>query len=364
MGVGRVRVARLPATTDRNPYQRLLYGHLAAHDVALVGEGELTTHWLQAHRSEVDLLHIHWRLDRLVDDDQPLGPPRPRTIDQRVRDAAELAHRLRSARQLGYRIAWTVHEIAVVGQEEPTFDHLAAVELGSAADVVLAHNQVTAAHLAALELVPSDRVQVVPLGHYAHAHPAGEQPTRADLGIAPTATVLLAFGHHRPDKEHDALAAALRQVDRDDLVLVVAGAGVDAAGWADELAAGRVRVLGEVPDDEVVALHRLADATVSARSYEWTPSSLVLSLSLGVPVIAADLASVAEHGGPGVFPFRPGSPSDLAATMARVADDPRGRHLRGRAGEAFVRQVSWDDSASATAAAFRRAIDDPRPPSS
>ena len=36
---GELGVARLPGTTDRNPYQRMLYEHLRAEGVQLVGEG-------------------------------------------------------------------------------------------------------------------------------------------------------------------------------------------------------------------------------------------------------------------------------------------------------------------------------------
>jgi hypothetical protein len=53
-----------------------------------------------------------------------------------------------------------------------------------------------------------------------------------------------------------------------------------------------------------------------------------------------------------VFTFHPGDAADLAATMARVADDPEERRIRGAAGQAFVRATTWDDTASATAAAF------------
>ncbi|MCU1372561.1 MAG: glycosyl transferase group 1 [Ilumatobacteraceae bacterium] len=348
---GLVRVARLPVTSDRNPYQRLLYSHLAGHGVELVGHGWLTPGWLEAHTDDVDVLHVHWRLDRLVDDDEPLGPPRAWTPDSAAEAAARLGQQLAHATELGYTLAWTVHEVAQLGGTAPTLEHLAAVELGRHAHVVLTHNQVATARVIDLGLAPRDRVRTVPLGHYGDAHGAPADLTRCDLGISDDATVFLAFGHQRHDKALDLLREAFEQLDRDDVALVIAGAD-DRPGTSGGSEDPRIVQRGHVPDEHVAALHQLADATVLARGYEWTPSSLVLSLSHGCPAIAAELASVSEHGGPGVFTFHPGDAADLAATMARVADDPTERRIRGTAGKAFVRACTWDDTAAATTAAF------------
>lgn len=350
----RIRVARLPVTSDRNPYQRLLYTHLADHHVDLVGHGWLTPEWLVANQTDVDLLHVHWRLDRLVDDDEPMGPPRVWSPSTAAAAAERLGRQLEHARSLGYTLAWTVHEIAQLGGSEPTLEHLAAVELGRHAHIVLTHNQVATARMVDLGLAPSARVRTVPLGHYGDAHGPAATLTRAELGIADDATVFLAFGHQRRDKALDVLRDAFDQLPGDDVVLIIAGD----SEIGDTPAATDRRIVerGHVPDDQVAALHGLADATVLARGYEWTPSSLVLSLSHGCPAIAADLASVSEHGGPGVFTFHPGDAADLAATMTRVAGDPTERRIRGAAGRAFVRAVTWDDTARATADAFSVAM--------
>lgn len=359
-----MRVARFPVTRDRNPYQRLLYEHLEAEGVRLVGDGALDPRWLEGHAGEVDLLHVHWRPDRLLDDVDPFGPPSPVAGDAVRPSAARLAEHLELARSLGFVLAWTVHEIAQLGGDAPTLEHLAAVELGSRADVVLTHNEVATATVVELGLAPADRVRTIPLGHYGDAHPDTGTVTRAELGIDDGATVFLAFGHQRADKSLDLLLEAQAQVDRDDLVVVVAG---HTDPWLDlehhpaaKADPAHVIVLGSIPDDQVVALHRLADATVLPRGYEWTPSSLVLSLSHGCSVVAANLASVSEHGGPGVFTFRPGDVDDLAATLERVADDPIERQIRGQAGRAFVRSTTWSETAAATAAAFRQALGAPR----
>lgn len=356
-----VRVARLPVTSNRNPYQRLLYAHLADFGVELVGHGALTPEWLESHRDDVDVLHVHWRLDRLVEDDEPLGAPREWTPDAAAEAAGRLGQQLSHAHELGYAIAWTVHEIGRLGGVEPTLHHLAAVELGRHSHIVMTHDLVSSARVLDLQLAPPERVRTIPLGHYGDAHGPGEELRREDLGIDDDATVFLAFGHQRPDKALDVLLDAFGHLARRDVVLIIAG---DQQADGDDRSPDvgpdpdddRIVRWGHVPDARVAPLHRLADATVIARGYEWTPSSLVLSLSHSCPVIAADLASVNEHGGPGLFLFHPGDAADLAATMERVADDPTERRIRGAAGQAFVRGSTWEDTARTTADAFADGI--------
>ena len=71
----RLRVARLPWTTDLNPYQRALYSSLERYGVDLIGTGELSSAWLERNRATVDVLHVHWKLHRLADR-APMGADR------------------------------------------------------------------------------------------------------------------------------------------------------------------------------------------------------------------------------------------------------------------------------------------------
>jgi glycosyltransferase involved in cell wall biosynthesis len=360
MSTGRVRLARLPATTDRNPYQRLLYGHLRRYAIDLVGDATLTAEWLRANRSGVDVLHVHWRLDRVAA--RATGPAsRVAWAPERAKEtAAQVGADLDLAVDLGYRIVWTVHDADVLGHE-PTIDALVGVELGRVAHVVTAHNQVAIDHVVGLGIVEAARTVLVPFPHYGDAHPDGRRPTRSDLGIAGDATVVLAFGDQRGDKDLHLLLDAFDLIGRDDLVMVIAGPHPDEPELArlNERVEGdpRIRLLGEIPDAEVVALHRACDLTVLPRGTEKTPSSLVLSLSLGVPAVAADLPGIHEHAGEGFVPFRPGDASSLAAAIDRVAADPDQARRVAAAGRAHVRRVSWDDTARATALAVHRACE-------
>ncbi|MCW5890371.1 MAG: alcohol dehydrogenase catalytic domain-containing protein [bacterium] len=121
----RLRVARLPPSTPVNPYQTLLYRHLREEGVELAGDARLELPWLLQNRGRVDVLHFHWRFDRLIDRraQGDLGGGRMGSgRREALVGALRVAQRLALARLLGYRIAWTIHDVANVGPDGPLFE--------------------------------------------------------------------------------------------------------------------------------------------------------------------------------------------------------------------------------------------------
>lgn len=357
-----MRVARLPATTDGNPYQRLLYEHLSAHGVTLVGDGRPDLLWLLRSRHAVDALHFHWRLDRLywragggTVGREEGGAFRPGAALRLVR----LAIWLWLARALGLRVLWTAHEVSLHGPGRPLLDRLAGRLLARAADVVMVHGR-AAAEAVRCELRPRSTPHVLPLPAYDGAHPEGlpRAEARARLGLEPDAFVLLAFGVLRPNKDLPLLLDGFARLERPDARLVVAGEARD-AGPVHLIRSAALRdprvvpLLGRVPDEEVGNLFAAADVSVLARSAEWTSASLMLAMSLGVPVVAADLPSTRELVGTAGWLFRPHDARSLAAAMEAAARDPAERLSRGAAGRERALRASWADLAEATAGVLR-----------
>jgi glycosyltransferase involved in cell wall biosynthesis len=354
-----LRVARLPVTTDRNPYQGQLYRYLEHHGVELQGSGSLDPRWLRLHCREVDVLHFHWRLDRLLtrrvdrDNDQARwGPLRSRLAVARIRSGLALA------RRLGYRIAWTVHEAARYAPDGDAFDRGVGSAIVDHADLLLVHDAVSAENVGRW-LRPAAPVVVTPVGAYP-ASPGDRAAGRARLDADPDVPLLVAFGHHRADKRLDLVIEAFGRVDA-AVRLAVVGAipdrrleqAVREAAGADPRITLDAR---RVDDGEVADLHAAADAVVLGRSRDWTPSSLLLALSHGTPVIAADLPSHHEQLGPGAWWFAPDDPESLAGAMTLVANaSPEDRLARGLSGKAHVSACSFPDMAARTAVALHGA---------
>lgn len=166
--------------------------------------------------------------------------------------------------------------------------------------------------------IPEDRISVLPNP----TPPLPELPPRVHRERP-----LLAFaGRMTAPKALGIALEAVAQVPEVDFEL---------AGDGDERAAlenrahhlgldGRVRFLGSLPRDEVLALFRRADAALLSSAWENFPHTLVEALAVGTPAIATDVGGVREivtHGENGLL-VGPGDPGALAAAIRRfLADD-------------------------------------------
>lgn len=341
------RIACFPSILSTNPYQRLLYEHLASHEIEIVPHAEFRIRWLARNRRRVDLLHFHW----------PQGYWRPqsrRGVHGRAAEAAYLLLflvRLRVARLLGFRIAWTIHQVFPHERGWGRADNVGALALARASDVLLTHDRATeSAARAALGEAAGD-VSVVEHGSYIGVYPPGRSRAeiRRELGLTDDQLVFLHLGDIRAYKDVRRLLSAFRATDLDDAALVIAGSPVDAENERAILEAagddGRVHaLLGFVPDDRISELYEAADIAVLARSDGGTSGSLILALSMGRPVVAADRPVYHEllYGEIAGWLFEPESTESLSAALERAARSGAAeRDAKGRAALARARGLDW-----------------------
>lgn len=358
------QLAWFPPTTGVNPYQELLYTALASFGIEAVEDASFDVRWLWRQRRRVSFLHFHWRTDRYYDwpDDWHCWHP-PLTL-RRVLVWGKLLSfvaRLRLARALGYRLAWTVHDVYPKNPFGRRLHRAAARSLARSAHVLLAHDRATAQR-ARVELGrPLDGIRIVPHGSYIGYYPPGRPPAevRAELGIDDDDFLFLYFGIIRREKEVELLLDAFASLDRCDVALVIAGDvrnhGLDEVVRRAAVTDPRIRpLLSLVPEDGVAELFGAGDAAVLPRSNGWTSGSLILALSLGLPVVAARVAAyeelVSEDAG---WLFAPGDRDSLATTLAAAAADRDLARAKGEAALRIAEGLSWLESAEATAAALR-----------
>ena len=164
--------------------------------------------------------------------------------------------------------------------------------------------------------------------------------------------IVLYQGGFAPHRGLDTLVRAAGALERGTVVLM---------GWGrleEELRAlvaregvgGRVRIVGPVPQEEVVAY--AAGAAVGVIPYEpvglnntyTTPNKLFDYMAAGLPVAASrlpELIRFVEEGGMGLT-FTPGDPASLAAALNAILADPaRYERMRERAREAG-RRYTWE----------------------
>ena len=151
-------------------------------------------------------------------------------------------------------------------------------------------------------------------------------------------------------------AAGLTEVE-----LVLAGGRdeqrVDLGKLADELGiAGRLRLLGFVPDSDLPALYAVALGFVYPSRYEGFGLQLVEAMTVGCPVLAARATCLPEVLGGGGETFTLADPGELAGQLKRLAADPGYRaDLAGQA-RRRAEDFSWDRTAAETFAVYRRAV--------
>jgi glycosyltransferase involved in cell wall biosynthesis len=172
--------------------------------------------------------------------------------------------------------------------------------------------------------IPAERVTVVP--NAAPPLPAlpDRAAARARFGVdGPT----LAFaGRITRQKALEVSLDALAQVE--GVLLVVAGEGPDLGDVQREASErgldGRVRFVGPLPREDVLALFRAVDASLLSSSWENFPHTVVEALAVGTPVVATAVGGVPElvRDGENGLLVPPGDPDALADAIRRMVAEP------------------------------------------
>lgn len=207
------------------------------------------------------------------------------------------------------------------------------------------------------------RVRVVPLAagsaFRSTPAPAAIAAARARHGLEEP--FALSVGTIEPRKNIARLVrawASLPDAVRGGRVLALAGR----AGWEmeqilDEVDAHRtaVRLLGYVPEDDLVALYHACDVFCYPSLYEGFGLPVHEALCCGAPVLTSRVSSLPEVAGDAALLVDPTSQDDIARGLrALLTDEPLRARLRAASGAQAAR-FDWDRTAAAFVAALREA---------
>ena len=238
----------------------------------------------------------------------------------------------------------------------------------AAADLVVVPSAATARDAQALYAVPRGRLLVVPLGVDATVfRPTSQERSAADLprlGVEPP--YVLSLDVFNPRKNFAAVleaVARLPQGTRRPLTVVGVGrprrtaAAADPAKKAEALGLRpRVRLLGDVSAEDLVALYSGALAFVYPSHYEGFGMPVLEAMACGCPVITADRSSLPEVAGGAALLVDPSRPDELARAMAVLATDDKERARLAAAGSARAAGFTWRRTAEGMLAAFEQAL--------
>jgi beta-1,4-mannosyltransferase len=348
-GPERGKIACL-STAPWDPYLQLLYGHLAAHGFEAVEAPVFSLGWLWRARSSVGFLHFHWPQGLYS---YGRGPVWLRPFLSRAK-LALFAARLAAARLLGYRLVWTVHQVFPHESFDRALERRGARLLARASHLVIAHDRWTEEQARSELAIGEQKIAVVPHGSYIGVYPERRprSEVRSELNLPQDSFVFLCFGELRAYKEVDLLLAAFASAPLPKARLVVAGnVKIPSVGSAVRAASARdsriVTLLGFVPEERVAELFHACDVVVLPRGEPGTSGSLVLALSLGLPVVVADVPTARDltRESEAGWLFRPHDVSSLRAALESAGADPSEARARGRCAFEIADGLRWTEIA-------------------
>ena len=254
----------------------------------------------------------------------------------------------------GKKSIWTMHDVQPHEQQGRFLPHLYRLIFFWSIDGIIALSDASAQIM--LERYPALRGKPLlrcRIGSYRSHYPhiPAKQAAKARAGLTPNDVVIGLFGSIRPYKNVPHLVRVFQQLNDSALHLIIAGRCIDEA-LAHELVTltaddPRIQLKLEfVPDAEVAQTVCAVDLMVLPFSRILNSGSVLLALSLNVPVLVpaqGTLVEVAELVGPAWVRTYPDTLTpEILADALQWAAQPRTT-------PAPLDQFDWDSSGKATA---------------
>ncbi|CAG2135330.1 glycosyltransferase family 4 protein [Cupriavidus plantarum] len=221
--------------------------------------------------------------------------------------------------------------------------------VGRVARRVLTVSEFSRREIASAYRIPGRKIGVLPLSgdHMLRLPEAEDVRRKFGLSDRPYVLAVSSASYHKNFRLVSDAVGMLGAVDYD--VVIVGGGGrvfQSVREEANALADARVKRLGYVDDADLKALFRGAGCFVFPSLYEGYGLPPVEAMTLGCPVLAANLPSVREACGPAVLYFQPTSPREFGALLTRVMQDSALREKLREKGLVRARRYSWRDTAA------------------
>ncbi len=305
---------------------------------------------LRERLDEFDVVHDNQTLGYGLLDIERAGLPvvttihHPITYDRRVDLASATSWRRRLSLRRWYGF------LRMQGKVARASAHVLCPSESSARDVVTEFG------------VDPARIEVIPLGvDQVFTLPSAPRvPGRivamasADTPMKGIATLLEAFAKLRTERDVELLLISRPKP------------GGQTERLIDRLAiTDSVRFVNGISDEELAAVVGSAEIACVPSLYEGFSLPTVEAMACGTPLVVSRAGAIPEVvGPPGMCAdvVTPGDVGELETALERLLDDPDRRARMGAAGRARAQaEFSWRAVAEATAAAYQRAIDTPRP---
>ena len=214
--------------------------------------------------------------------------------------------------------------------------------------------------------LPADRIDIVPLAAAAHFTPKTRSATSQVLvkyGLMDR-QYILSVSTLEPRKNLDRLFAAHASLPdklRTRFPLVIVGGD----GWGSTLSnpaaerafrTGLLRVLGYVPEADLVSLYARASAFAYVSVYEGFGLPVLEAMAAGTPVLASCTTGTGETAGAAAAQVDPFDVDAIAVSLRHLVEDRLYAKRLSKLGLRRAAEFSWDRTATELIASWSRAL--------
>ena len=128
-------------------------------------------------------------------------------------------------------------------------------------------------------------------------------------------------------------------------------------GWGDDISPPKnnsVKVLGYIPEKDLVALHASATCLAYPSTYEGFGLPIIKSMKVGTPVITSNLSSLAEVAGSAALLVNPTNTQEIVKAITQIVTSPSLRRTLINRGFRQAAKFSWTKTAKETLAVYTK----------
>ena len=343
---------RLPADHEgNNPYGALLCEALERQGAEVEYSVDHSPEYLRRNQGRIDVIHLQWpHHDYYHDDDEIMQ-----------RQMQDLVSFLELARELGYKVVWTAHNIYPHNRTHQEIDHEFRLHLCRLATAIIAHCEVNAEGVTR-HFGRSHDLFVIPHGHFIGVYPYrfSRSECRSELGVPESGFVYGFIGGILPYKGIEEFANAFCRLSEPDCWLLAAGGGP--AKYVDSLwsrIGDHPRILSnfvhgdmKASNEDLIRVLTASDVIVLPFHATMSSGSVVLGLSHARPVIAPALGCLPSTllPGGGIL-YDPKQKDALLEAMQEIQGWDR--DTASERALASVQRLDWDGIAKKTLEVYR-----------
>ncbi len=340
-----------------NPYAGLLEREMKGMGIELeLGDYGFERTWLEEKRAACDVLHLNWLH----------GFYREKSLQDSLERCARFTENLAYARELGYRIVWTLHNLYPHERPFPELDRIARQAVCEAADHVIAHCEY-GQRAAARFFHRTTDISIIPHGHFIDVFPndVTNAEARSDLSIPESAFVYVYFGNARAYKGIEALIEAFFEASNDDTRLILMMRSAVDPTYAETLRAAakgdeRIHIYTSsfFPEADFQRYLNTGDVGVFPFSEVMTSGSTITGLGFALPAIVPRLGCLTELIDDSCgLTYDAADPNGLAEALRQIRD--RDIDVLKRGARARAESFDWQSIAQRTADVYRGRVASP-----